>query len=238
MQLATSFCCTAALIAATCATAANPPDARPAALPSFAPSVEDIVQPGWKQVTLKSGDLDGDAKPDVAVLMRSTARDRIKPLPPGSNYPLDDTNPYVLAIGLARPNGYDLVYSKRDLFPNETAPSHGDDAPDDGSVDIRRGVLTLNFGHLRGYDRLRFRWDGKAFRLIGLDCAGVTGGEITTLSANYLTRKARYTHAAISDDREKASMITIAPAKRPSLDQFDWIEEWSGHDSRGNTLSC
>ena len=239
MCVGTSLCCAVALSSAMLPTAINSQSAQPLALPKFVPRVEDVGVPGWTRIALKTGDLDGDDRPDVAVLMRLTSKEEIRPSQSSSRHTSDDTNPFVLAIGLARPNGYQLIYSRLDLFPSdEAAPMRGDDVPDGSSIEIRRNVLTLFFGHVRGFDRLRFRWDGKVFGLIGYDCAGVVGGEITTLSANYLTRIARYTHAAISDDREKASLVRIAPGRRPSLDQLEWIGEWSGQDTHGNPLGC
>ena len=172
------------------------------------------------------------------MLVRKTDPNNVKKLPPTSHYPFDDTNPYLLIVGLAGSNGYTLLRSKDSLFPREVAPSHGDDTPDAGSIEIRRGVLTLNFYHLRGFDRLRFRWDGQALRLIGYECAGPSGGDVTSLSVNYLTKSAKITRSPIGDGREETSTVKIKDAVRPTLEQFDWDSEFSGTDVRGAALSC
>lgn len=228
------------LLIATWATAQNN-DLRAASyptLPNHVREISELVPSGWRTVTVKTGDLNGDTRPDAAILMRMTDPANIKKVTSSSYYKQDDTNPYMLAIGLAGPDGYTLAATNHDLFPRETAPMHGDTPPDADTVTIARGILSLSFDHLRGFDKFRFRWNGKAFALVGYDCGGVAGGSIFGLSANYLTRKARIERGEVGKDKSDFWTVRIRPDKRPTLDQIDWEFGWIGQDTHGDELSC
>jgi hypothetical protein len=207
-------------------------------LPAFVLQPTDFVPSGWKLIAVKSGDLNGDDRPDAAVLMRMADPTKILSVDSSPYYKKDDTNPYLLAIGFARGNGYVLAASNRSLFPDETAPFHGDDPPDANTVRVEKGILTLSFGHIRSFDRLRFRWNGKAFALVGYDCAGISGGTIYGLSANYLTHRARIERGEVGNDKSHFWSVQVRSAKRPTLDQINWDYGWSGKDIHGEDLSC
>ena len=207
------------------------------AIPKFVRTPTDFTPGGWKAVAIKSGDLNGDRRPDVAVLIQSTDLANVRPRP-DSKYRQDDTNPYMVALGVRERSGYRLVAVHHKLFPREVAPMHGDDPPSADTIEISRGVLSLYFGHLRGFDRFRFRWNGKAFALIGFDCGGAAGGSILGLSANYLTRRARIERGEVGKDRSDSWTVRIRPDKRPTLNQIDWEYGWIGQDTNGNDLSC
>jgi len=207
-------------------------------LPTTVQHASDFVPSGWKLVALDTGDLSGDNQPDVAVLMRMADPANIKSVSSSPYYKTDDTNPYLLAIGFARGGGFTLATSNSALFPREVAPMHGDDPPGPETVEIRQGVLILTLGHIRGFDRLRFRWNGRAFPLIGYDCAGVAGGDFTSLSVNYLTGKAMIEKGDVSSDHGKVTTVEIRPDKRPTLDQINWEFGWAGSDVRGASLAC
>ena len=219
---------------------ANEAGLRAVSYPRLATSVrnaKDFVPSGWKLIAIETGDLGGGKRRDVAVLMRMMDPANVKAVR-SSLYKTDDTNPYMLAIGFGRGDGFDLVGSNYSLFPREVAPMHGDDPPGPKTVEIDRGALTLTFGHLRGFDRLRFRWNGKALALIGYDCAGAASGGFSSLSANYLIQKARTEEGDVSGDHSKASTLAIRPGNRPTLDQIDWKSDWAGTDVRGTKLAC
>ena len=221
--------------------AAQDDDALPVSYPTLPSSVRlvsEFVPSGWKTIAIKTGDLNGDKRLDVAVLMRMTDPARIKPVESNPYYKQDDTNPYLLAIGFARGDGYALAATNHSLFPDYTAPMHEDTPPGDYTVKIARSVLTLSFEHLRSTDQYRFRWDGRTFKLIGYDCNGVAGGSIFGLSANYLTRKARIERGEVGEDKSSSWTVSIRPGKRPTLDQNEWEFGWTGQDTDGNDLSC
>ncbi len=206
-------------------------------LPKRVAQPSEFVPSGWKTVAIKSGDLNGDKRADVAVLMRKIDPANIKPVDSSPYYKQDDTNPYLLAIGFARADGYAIVASHNALFPSEVGPIHGDTPPDASAIEILRGVLTLEFEHLRSSDRFRFRWNGKAFVLIGYDCGGVAGGDVSTLSANYLTRRARIGRGQVGRDEMDERTVRIRPGKRPTLDQIEWDFD-RGTEVGGDPIAC
>ncbi|MEO7187203.1 MAG: hypothetical protein ABIW58_02210 [Sphingomicrobium sp.] len=232
-----------AAVALPCSAAVQDDELHPVEYPTlakFAGQPTDFVPKGWKLVAVETGDLNGDRRPDVAVLMRMKDPARIKTVENNPYYKTDDTNPYLLAVAFANGQGYVLVASNHSLFPDDTAPIHADTPPDGDTVKIARGVLTLSFEHLRSHEQFSFRWDGKAFALVGFDCGGVSGGTYIGLSANYLTRKARIERGDVSDDRTAATTILIRPGKRPTLEQLD-TKDWYfelGKDADGDDLSC
>ena len=151
-----------------CATSlaiAHQSDLAPVEYPDLPTHVSDagrFVPEGWKLIAVKSGDLNGDTRTDVAVLMRMMDNANVAPVPSSPYYTSDDTNPYMLAVGFADINGYTLVASNHSLFPREVAPIHGDDPPGENTVEIKDGSLSLTFGRIRGFDRLRFQWNDVA----------------------------------------------------------------------------
>jgi hypothetical protein len=207
-------------------------------LPKLVRKPSEFVPSGWKLVAIKRGDLNGDGRPDVVVLMRMTDPANIKPVQSNPYYKQDDTNPYLLAIGFAGPGGYKLAASNHELFPREIAPMHGDDSPGAKTFTVSRRGLSLTFGHSRGSDRYRFRWNGRDFALVGYDCAGVAGNTIYQLSANYLTGRARFEQSGIGDDRSHVRTVRIRTGNRPTLNEANWNLGWAGQDTDGSDLSC
>ena len=207
-------------------------------LPAQAGEAEEFVVDGWKLIAKQYGDLNDDGTADVVVLMRMTDPANVRTVTHSPYYEIDDTNPYLLAIGFAQHNGYILAATHHALFPREVAPMHSESPPDQNSFDIENGVLTLFLGHLRGSEEVRFRWDGDAFVLIGYECAGVTGGNYVSLSANYLTRNARYERGTIDSDDRSASTVEIRPDDRPTLEEIRTEFDWSGTDIDGVRLQC
>jgi hypothetical protein len=207
-------------------------------LPSHVSVAGDFVVDGWKLIAVKEGDLNRDGKSDIVALMRMTDPANVRPVPDPPYYNSDDTNPFLLAIGLAEQDGFALTATHHALFPREVAPMHGENPPDDGSFEIKDGVLTLILGHLRGSEQVRFRWNGHDFALIGYDCSGAMNGDSVSLSANYLTRKARYERITSSGENRTVSTVRIRPGKRPNIEQIDSVFGWTGTDDDGATLAC
>jgi hypothetical protein len=208
-------------------------------LPASAKDEHGFVPEGWKLITAKSADLNGDGRADLATLIRMTDPANVKPVTGSPYYHSDDTNPYLLVIAFAEGDGYALASSHDALFPREVAPMHGDDPPGENSIELDRGILTVNLGHLRGFESLRFGWNSNAFALIGYDCSGTSGGgEFSKISANYLTRTATYERGRIDDDRRSISTVKIIPDNRSTLERMEAIPGWTGTDQSGNPISC
>lgn len=202
--------------------AAQDDDLQPVHYPTLRKSVRhasDFVPSGWKTVAIKTGDLNGDHRPDVAVLMRMTDQTNIRPVDTKMfSYKQDDTNPYLLAIGFAGRSGYTLAASNHDLFPRLTAPMHEDTPPDNQTIKINGGALTLGFEHLRSHEQYRFRWDGRTFRLIGYDSGGSDGHCVTVMSINLLTHRAIVEVEGLSEEgTDRKVSLQAKRGSRPTM---------------------
>lgn len=211
------------LSSAAAAQMPEPPDVTYPALPKIAPSEAAIVPAGWKIVEREGGDLNGDGKADLVLLLKMDSTANVLAIPNSSPPATLDTNPFLLAVAFAdSAGGYRLAASTHRFFRRVEFPYSGDVPPGESdSVRIERGTLLLSNEYLRGHDHYRFRWDGGAFRLIGYDTGGASGGCAETISINYLTGKVRWENTPISADTGVAVTRRVKPGPLPTLERFD-----------------
>lgn len=201
---------------------ADLPPVRYPALPSAAASADGLVPRGWTIVGRESGDLNGDGRPDAVLLMRMRDPANVITIPWAGSTERFDTNPHLLAIAFGEAGGrYRLAASNRGLFLRPSRPYTGDGPPGEDSIAIERGALLVSFEFLRGGASYRFRWQSGAFRLIGYEGRGVSGGCIETVSINYLTRRARVTGGLISSDRTRVAHRRLVGGNPPTLEGID-----------------
>jgi hypothetical protein len=211
-------------VAAAPAAAAQPHDI-PAisypALPGAAQQAEGFVPAGWALIASKSGDLNADGRIDLVLLMRMRDPANVVPIDLGDRSEPFDTNPHMLAVAFRQPRGgYRLAASNHRLFVQPLRPFTGEGPLGEDTIRIERGGLLISFDYLRGAASYRFRWQSGAFRLIGYEGSGVSGGCIETISINYLTRRARVTKGLTSDDRERVANRAV-DGRAPTLDAID-----------------
>jgi hypothetical protein len=191
-------------------------------VPVAARAAEGFVPAGWGIVARESGDLNADGRQDLAVLMQMRDRANILSVPVGDETVAFDTNPHLLAVAFGAPGGgYRLAASNHGLFLRPIQPFTGDDPPGDETIRIERGGLLVSFGYLRGQASYRFRWQRGAFRLIGYESSGASGGCVETISINYLTRRARVSNVPISSDRTPVSWRSVTGGAPPTLGEID-----------------
>lgn len=199
-----------------------PPVTYPA-LPPSAANEAGLVPPGWTAAKRAIGDLNGDGRPDLALLLRMTSKANVLPIPNSESAETFDTNPFLLVVAFTdSAGGYRVVTSTHRFFQRPEIPYSGDVPPGEGdSVRIERGTLLLANEYLRGHDGYRFRWDKGEFRLIGFESGGSSGGCIETISINYLTGKVLWSNTPISDDKSVAVTRRIKPGPVPMLATID-----------------
>jgi len=228
--------------AAPAAASAQPLDVPPVrypAVPVEARGAEGFVPAGWAVVARESGDLNADGRPDLVLLMQMRDRANILAVPVGDETVAFDTNPHLLAVAFGHAGGgYRLAASNRGLFLRPIQPFTGEDALGEETIRIERGGLLVSFGYLRGHASYRFRWQGGAFRLIGFESGGASGGCVETISINYLTRRARVTNAPISSDRTPAAWRAVAGPPPPTLSEIDLEEFIPEMEIAGPPLPC
>lgn len=201
----------------------EPPPVTYPGVPQRAAAAEGFVPDGWKIVESHRGDLNGDGKADIAILLRMTAKSNIVPIPDSSPKELYDTNPFMIVVGLAeRAGGFRLAATNQEFFQRPDMPYSGNVPPGGGdSLGIEHGTLLLNNEYLRGFDSYRFRWNGNVFALIGYDSGGASGGCAETISINYNTGKVRWENTPISKDNGVAVAPRVKPGPLPTLETID-----------------
>ncbi len=108
-----------ALLVPAAASAQELPSVSYPLLPAGAATAEAFVPPGWRIEARAHGDLDGDSRPDLALVLRS--QDSAKVLAEEMCEKAFDTNPRMLAVLLAKPGGgYRLAVENHALIPAAT----------------------------------------------------------------------------------------------------------------------
>ena len=190
-------------------------------VPRTATRAEGFVPRGWKLVDKAAGDLNGDGKPDVALVIRKDdPKNRITT--EWSATGRLDTNPWMLLAAFAAAKGYELKLSDHRLIPRHDNPNADDEFDD---VAIERGALKVKmhvFLSAGGWDAggtaYTFRWMDGGFKLIGFDRDNVHrgSGETREVSINYLTGRKLVKTGKIESDRQSSRWSTIP--KAPLID--------------------
>lgn len=202
-----------------------PPVAYPV-IPATASAIAGFVPHGWRLEMQAKGDLDGDGRPDLALLLRGddpAARIDTEMC----DDPLD-TNPRMLVVALAAPGGgYRRMVANHRLIPRRENACEMDWI-EEGALAIARGTLSLNLQRMMsmggwgaGTTGFTFRWQVGALRLIGWDYSHVArnSGETATISINYLTRRVKTETGRIDADRSSTHWSAIREAPLLTVDQ-------------------
>ncbi|HEX8308448.1 MAG TPA: hypothetical protein VF645_08525 [Allosphingosinicella sp.] len=193
-------------------------------LPGEAATAEGFVPRGWSVETRANGDLNGDSKADLALVLRS--RDRANVIPTEMCGEELDTNPSILAILLAKPGGgYRVAVENHALIPRRENSCQLDGLT---AMSIERGALRLDFERMMsagGWDMgsttFKWRWRNGALRLIGFDRSNVkrNTGAMTRISINYPTGRAKISTGNIGRDREKVRWKTLRNRRAPTIQE-------------------
>ena len=205
-------------------------DLPPVAIPSIvatAPDAAGFVPRGWRLEMQATGDLDADARPDLALLLRGD--DPAARIPARMCDDPFDTNPRILVIALSVPGGgYRRVVANARLIPRRENPCEMDWI-EEGALGIGRGGVSLHLhrmmsmgGWAAGTTRFTFRWREDALRLIGWDYTYVArnSGETAGIGINYLTRRVRTETGRIDADQGRVRWSTIPAAPLLTIDQI------------------
>ncbi len=178
-------------------------------------SVEAFIPQGWRLEFTKSGDLNGDGRPDAVLVVRDD--DEKKFIDTGrASSPKFDTNPRILVVALAdAAGGYDLVLENHTLIARTTDPWQQDpldpNGIQEGEIAIKNGTLRITLGYFAGdmgHITYTFRYQHKRLEMIGYDRVNVTrsSGVMSDLSINYSTRRAERKVGHISNDENKVTV--------------------------------
>ncbi len=219
------------LWACVAAAAAGDPDLPPANYPKIAArgaTFERFVPPGWRLEQAVTGDLNGDGRPDAALVLRDN--DPKKFIETGrESMPRFDTNPRVLAVVFAADKGgYALALENHTLVARTDDPLQQDPLDPDGiqagEIAIKNGTLRITLGYFGGnMGRMTytFRFQNGRFEMIGYDRVDVTrnSGVTSDVSINYSTQQMVRKKGHISNDKEKVTRTRLPPTPLLTLEQ-------------------
>ncbi len=196
-------------------------------LPARATTADGFLPSGWRIEEQLSGDLNGDKRDDLVLVLRQQDPRNIVEHDGFGISPLD-SNPRMLAIAFAGPaGGYTLAAQNHTLITRHEAPNLSDVFEDGPGVSIVRGTLrtTLYFfsnagSWSTGSASFTFRWQDGAFALIGYDNSSLmrNSGHTESLSINYATRRVRYTEGSIDSDEDSVRWETLTSPRRWTLE--------------------
>ena len=221
---ATGLSLIALLISTSAAAQERPPVDYPP-LPDTAATEQGFVPKGWSIQARASGDLDGDRRPDSALVLRST--DPANVLTESMCEERLDTNPRIVAVLLASPaGGYRLAGQSHELIPRRDNSCQVDPFSDPGQIAIEAGTLRIDLERMMtagGWDMgtttFKWRWQGGEMRLAGFDYSNVrrNTGAMTLVSINYMTGRVKISTGNIATDREKVRWTRLHGRRMPTL---------------------
>jgi hypothetical protein len=193
-------------------------------LPAEAATAQGFVPKGWAIESRAEGDIDGDSRPDLALVLRS--RDRKNVIPQEMCGETLDTNPWMLAVLLARPGGgYRLAVENHALIPRRDDACRLDGL---AAIAVERGALRLDFERMMsagGWDMgtttFKWRWREGALRLVGFDYSNVSrnSGATGAISINYPAGRVKISTGNIDSDREKVRWTTLRRRTAPTIEE-------------------
>ncbi len=195
-------------------------------LPAHATRAEGFVPSGWRIEQQLRGDLNGDKREDLVLVLRQQDPRNIVEHDGFGISPLD-SNPRLLAIAWSTPGGYTLAAQNHTLITRHEAPNLSDVFEDGDGVSIVRGTLrtTLFFfsnagSWSTGSASYTFRWQDGAFALIGYDRNSMVrnSGQTESLSINYSTGRVRHAEGSMASDEERVRWEPLGSPQRWTLE--------------------
>ncbi|WP_298118157.1 hypothetical protein [Flavobacterium sp.] len=169
-------------------------------IPKEGKLVADFVPNKWKVIAKSEGDLNKDKINDVAFVIENTATENIV-LNGGFGKDTLNLNPRFLLVLFKTDSKYVLKSINKKFIPsqdNSVSPCLDDPFMENGGIEIKNGVLNIDFhywlscGSWFVTDRnYKFRFQGESFVLIGYDSSSFhrSTGEGNSLIINFLSKK-------------------------------------------------
>ena len=196
---------------------------------THAASAEAFVPAGWKLESKRSGDLNGDGRDDIVLVLRGDNPSHVVDARGQGGPQRYDANPRMLVVAFAGASGgYDLAFENHTLIARTTEPGTQDPLDPDGiqagGVEIKSRTLQVTLGYFggnMGHVTYTFRFRNGGFAMIGYDSVDVDrfAGTIRQVSVNYSTRRMKRSTGKISDDVDKTTWTKLPAKPLLTLDQ-------------------
>lgn len=196
-------------------------------LPERATTARDFVPQGWVLEKSVQGDLNGDGRADLAMVMREKDPEKMLTASEDGGDRDFDTNPYRIAAAFLEADGktYRLVMENHMLIPRHRNRNLADPFQD---LSVRAGSLFVHLSHFANMGgwgaatlKYQFRHQRGAFHLIGYERIDTqrNTGEVETISLNYLTGRVKKGQGTIESDKETVSWSRLPQAPLLRIDQ-------------------
>jgi hypothetical protein len=191
-----------------------------------AANVDGFVPRGWIVDGQATGDLNGDDRQDVALVLKmDNPANRIAPSwNPEASY---DTNPRMLVVVFARRSGgYVQAAVDHRLIPRLSNP-HQDDPFDEvvittETLRVKMHLFMSAGGWEASGSSYTLRWQDGAFKLIGFerDTVGRNTGETTEVSLNYLRGRKELKAGNIGSDQQRSRVVHVGKKRLLRLSEI------------------
>ncbi|WP_105381860.1 hypothetical protein [Neorhizobium alkalisoli] len=191
-------------------------------LPAAVATRAELVPAGWTLEAEASGDLDGDKRADLALVLQSEKPD----LDP-TGEPL--VGPRMLVVAFGARKGYQRITANHQLIPRATSSFVEDyfDAAS-GALTIKRGTLTISLHYFATaggwgmWDKTySFKWRKDDFVLSRFDhdYTHRAKGDTKRIIADYGTRSLRVITGNIRNDATKTKKLKLPGPSTVTLEQ-------------------
>ncbi len=193
----------------------------------------DFIPPGWKVLGKAAGDLNGDDRTDIVLVLKNTSS-KFKQKNSGLGDKVFDTNPRMLVILFNDPKtgGYQLAQSSRTIIPIPESPTMEEPFE---KISIHNGILQLAFtvwysagSWSSSNASYKFRWQDNRFVLIGADKTEIerNSGKKTDFSYNFLTGKEQIVTGNIESKKSTSKWQILRTKGLRHLEDFKQLYEW------------
>lgn len=185
-------------------------------------NVEEFTLPKWFIKDSAQGDLNGDKRPDLAVVLEY--KDTIQELRPDGFENWGSPRILVVLLRSAKTAGYDLLVQNNTFITRYGEGGMSSDAYK--KVRISKGILQLDVEFVRGGAAYKFRFQHNDLYLIGATTGGVSGGIVENFDVNFLTKKAKIEKGSLEEDKWQTKWVNISIKQLRRLREMKMMFDW------------
>jgi hypothetical protein len=197
-------------------------------LAKHAVSPRGFIPKGWKLESVKRGDLNGDGRVDIALVLHQNDPRNIIHNEGSLGADQFDANPRILAVALAdgSGDGYTLVLENHSLIPVLDLATIDDPFK---AISISNGSLKVSLrfwasagSYFASETTYVFRYSADCFRLIGYDSVETqrNSGHTDEISVDYVTGRVKESSSNFASKRKRVKWSRLSSVKQVCIDQI------------------